>query len=122
MIREGKPMEPAKFTVNFVKPGKYKFSLRRWPEASGLALGASIDDEVPATPFMDGRIAGKAMKFSKAHLKIGDEAYSFDLDNSAQAATIEAEVEVGETELLAYFDLEDGGQSNAFYVYVDRLD
>lgn len=122
MIRQGKPMEPAKYTVKFVKPGKYKFSLRRWPVASGLALGAAIEDAVPGTPFMDDRIAGRAMKFTKAYLEIGDEAYSADLDNSAQAATIEAEVKVGETELLAYFDLEDGGQSNAFYVYVDRLD
>lgn len=122
MIRQGNLMEPAKFMVNFVKPGKYKFSLTRWPEASGLALGAATNDAVPATPYMDDRINGKAMSFTTAYLEIGDEEYSSDLDNSAQAAIIEAEVKVGETELLAYFDLENGKQTNAFYVYVDRLE
>lgn len=122
MIRNGNPMEPAKFTVNFVKAGKYKFSLRRWPAESGLALGASIQDATPATPFMDGRINGEAMKFAKAYLKIGEDEYSTDSDNSEQGATIEAEVTIGETELLAYFDMEDGTPCNAFYVYVEKMD
>ena len=121
MIRQGKPMEPAKFTVKFIEAGTYKFSLQRWPAESGLALGASVNDASSSTPFMDGRIDGKAMTFSKAYLKIGAKEYSSDLDNNAQAATIEVEVPRGETELLAYFDLEDGTQSNAFYVYVERV-
>ena len=73
-----------------------------------------------ATPTRDGRINGKAMAFKKAYLKIGEQEYSANLNNLDQAATIEAEVEKGETELLAYFDLEEGGQSNAFYVYVEK--
>jgi arylsulfatase A-like enzyme len=120
MIRKGKPMEPAKFTVNFVKEGKYKFSLRRWPFESNLALGAAINDATPSTPFIDGRIDGEAMKFAKAYLKIGEKEYFSGLDNKAQEATIEAEVTTGETELLAYFDMEDGTKSNAFYVYVEK--
>ena len=62
------------------------------------------------------------MRFSKAYIKIGEAEYSVDLDNEDQAATIEAEVASGETELLAYFDLEDGGKSNAFYIYVEKDD
>lgn len=122
MIRQGKPMAPAKFIVQFVEAGKYKFSLRRWPAESGLALGAAITDAIPPTPYTDGRIDGNAMQFTKAHLKIGEQTYSTDLDNTAPAAVIEAEVSTGETELLAYFDLEDGTQSNAFYVYVEKLE
>ena len=121
-IRQGKPMEPAKFSVNFLEAGKYRFQLRRWPVESGLALGSEILDEVSATPTRDGRINGKAMAFKKAYLKIGEQEYSANLNNLDQAASIEAEVEKGETELLAYFDLEQGGQSNAFYVYVERVD
>ncbi len=121
LIRKGKPMEPAKFTVNFVKEGTYKFSLRRWPAESQAALGAEINDTEPGTPFMDDRIKGEAMQFSKAYLQIGEDAYSAELDNAAQAVTIEADVKTGETELLAYFDLEEGGKSNAFYVYVERV-
>ena len=121
-IRQGNPMEPAPFTVDFITAGKYRFQLRRWPVESGIALGASIDDAIPATPTRSGSIAGKAMRFSKAYIKIGEAEYSVDLDNEDQAATIEAEVASGETELLAYFDLEDGGKSNAFYIYVEKDD
>lgn len=121
MIRQGKPMEPAKFVVKFVEAGKYKFSLRRWPAESGLTLGAAVNDATSPTPFMDGRIDGKAMQFKKAYLKIGEREYATDLENTAQAAVIETEVPRGETEILAYFDLEDGTQSNAFYVYVEKV-
>ena len=120
-IRQGKPMEPAPFTVNFIKSGKYKIQLRRWPSESGQALGAAINDEVAATQFTDGSINGKAMKFTKAYVKIGEDAYETDLSNEDQAATIEVVVSTGETELLAYFDMEDGTECNAFYVYVSRV-
>ncbi|MFT4565132.1 MAG: arylsulfatase A-like enzyme [Saprospiraceae bacterium] len=120
-IRQGKPMEPAPFTVNFVKPGKYKFQLRRWPSESGHALGAAINDEVSETPYTNASIKGNAMKFQKAYVKIGMDAYETDLSNDDQAATIEAVVSTGETELLAYFDMEDGTQCNAFYVYVSKV-
>ncbi len=122
MIRKGDVMEPAKFTIKFVEAGKYKFSLRRWPAESGLALGASVNDGFPALPYMDKSIDGNAMKFEKAYLKIGDEEYTTDLNNSDQAAILEAQVETGETELTAYFDMENGDQCNAFYVYVEKLD
>ncbi len=121
MIRRGNPMEPAKFSVNFVKEGKYKISLRRWPVESGLALGAEVNDAVPPTPFMNGSIAGKAMRFSKAFVKIGEEEYTTGVNNADQSTTMEVEVEKGETELLAYFDMEDGTPCNAFYVYVSKV-
>lgn len=114
-------MEPAKFSVNFVKEGKYKISLRRWPVESGLALGAEVNDAVPPTPFMNGSIAGKAMRFSKAFVKIGEEEYTTGVNNADQSTTMEVEVEKGETELLAYFDMEDGTPCNAFYVYVSKV-
>ncbi|MFT7162752.1 MAG: hypothetical protein ACI9GZ_003947, partial [Bacteroidia bacterium] len=120
-IRQGKPMAPAKFSVNFVKEGKYNISLRRWPAESGLALGSEVLDKAQATPINDGRINGKAMAFKKAYLKIGEVEYSIDVKNTDQAATMEVEVEKGETELMAYFDMEDGTECNAFYIYTERL-
>ena len=61
------------------------------------------------------------MKFKKAHLKIGTQEISVDVNNSEQAATLEVTVEKGKTELLAYFDLLEGGQSNAFYINVEKM-
>jgi len=119
-IREGKPMKPAPFFVNFVKPGNYTFKLRRWPMESGVALGAEINDELPETETTDPRIKGEAMKFKKAFLKIGNQEVSMNVDNSAQSADLQFTVEEGKTELLAWFEMEDGTLSNAFYVNVEN--
>jgi len=121
MIRQGKPMKPAHFSVNFVKEGTYKISLARYPLESGLALGASTNDGVPATSYTNEIINGKEMLFSKAYLKIGEVSYETDLDNEDQAAIIEVEVPKGKTDLLAYFDMVDGEKTNAFYVYVEKV-
>lgn len=121
-IRQGKPMKPAKFLVNFTKDGTYKFHLTRWPKESKLALGSEILDSIPATANLNANINGKSMKFKQAYLKIGEQLHSVEVNNLDQAAIIEAQVTKGESELVAYFDLEDGGQSNAFYIYVEKND
>ncbi len=118
MIRQGKPMMPAKFSVDFTRSGKYTFYLRRWPAESGLALGAEINDAIPATPFMNGRQNGQSMKFTKAHLQIANQQKEVTVDNNASSAILEMNVEKGQTELLAYFDMENGQQCNAFYIDV----
>ena len=118
LIREGNPMKPAKFLVNFVKPGTYRFQLRRWPSETELALGAENNNVVPPTSFTNGKVHGKAMKFSKAHLKIGDQEQVADVNNNQEYAAIEMKVPKGKADLLAYFDMENGVQCNAFYIYV----
>ncbi|MBU2929873.1 arylsulfatase [Winogradskyella psychrotolerans] len=120
MIRAGNPMKPASFFVNFVKPGNYTFKLRRWPSESGMSLGAEILDEIPSTDTTDGRIRGKAMKFKKAFVKIGDKEVAIDVDNTSPSADIELDVEQGKTELLAWFEMENGELTNAFYVDVKK--
>ena len=121
LIREGEPMKPAPFFVNFVKPGTYTFKLRRWPAESGAALGAEILDEIPATDATDPRVKGKAMTFKKAFLKIGDQEVSVDVNNAATSADLDLEVSQGKTELLAWFELESGELTNAFYVNVEKV-
>lgn len=122
MVRKGEPMKPAPFSVNFTKAGKYRFQLRRWPVESGLPLGAAINDGVAETLLTAPIADGKSMKFSKAHVKVANQEQEILVDNEKEAAIIEMTVPKGETELLAYFDMEDGEQSNAFYIYVEKLD
>ena len=121
MIRNGKPMEPAPFTVNFVESGTYRFHLRRWPSESGLALGAELNDGKPETLYTAPIADGNPMKFKKAYLKIADKNMDVSVDNNATAAVLEMEVPQGQTELLAYFDMEDGTPCNAFYIDVEKL-
>lgn len=120
MIRKGEPMKPAPFFVNFIQSGKYTFKLSRWPAESGMSLGAELSDERPATETTDAISKGKAMKFKKAFLKIGDKEVSVAVDNTAKSANLELEVDQGKTELLAWFEMENGTLTNAFYVNVER--
>lgn len=122
LIRKGKPMDPSSFLVNFTKSGKYKVELSRWPKESGLALGDGIMEEIPATPYTNKLSAGNAMKFKEAHLKIGNQEYTFEVDNSLKSAVIEVDVTKGETDLVAYFDLVNGTKTNTFYIYFEKLD
>ena len=113
-------MKPAPFFVNFVKSGNYTFKLRRWPSESKMSLGAEILDERLGTVATDPRIRGKAMKFKKAFLKIGNQEVSVDVDNTARSADMDLVVEQGKTELLAWFEMENGELTNAFYVNVEK--
>ena len=54
-------------------------------------------------------------------LKIGEKLVSVDVNNQDKGATIEFEVQKGNTELLAYFDLANGTQTNAFYINVEKI-
>jgi hypothetical protein len=119
-IRQGKIMKPAPFFVNFVKPGNYTFKLTRWPMESGVALGAEINDARAETATADPRIKGEAMKFKKAFVKIGDKEVTVNVDNTAKSADLQLTVEQGKTEMLAWFEMEDGSVSNAFYVNVEN--
>ena len=60
------------------------------------------------------------MIFKKAFIKIGTQEASIDVNNAAQSADIELEIEKGKTELLAWFELENGTLTNAFYVNVQK--
>jgi arylsulfatase A-like enzyme len=118
MIRAGKPMKPAPFHVNFVAEGNYTFKLSRWPLESGVALGDGIDDARSETTATDVRKKGVPMKFKKAFVKVGEQELSIDVDNHQLSSDIELHVPKGKTELLAWFEMEDGTQTNAFYIYV----
>jgi arylsulfatase A-like enzyme len=120
MIRRGSALKPAKILVNFTQSGTYKIRLNRWPDESGYALGAAINDEVDGTSFTDPRMHGKALTFKKAFLKIGEKEYSVDVNNTDKSAPIEIKVDKGQNDLTAWFEMEDGTLTNAFYVYVEK--
>lgn len=121
-IRQGKPMDPAPFSVKFTSGGTYQFRLSRWPEESGLALGDEALDVVEPTPYWDGSIKGKSMQFDKAFLKVGDQVGETAVNNDSNAAVITMDVPAGDTELTAYYTMKDGGETNAFYVYVEKME
>ncbi|WP_430931225.1 arylsulfatase [Saccharicrinis sp. 156] len=121
MIRKGAALQPANFLVNFTQEGHYKISLSRWPEESGLTLESEANDAVKETAYTNARSKGIAFKFKKAFLKIGEKEYSVAVDNTEKATSFEIETEKGEKDLTGWFEMEDGTLTNAFYVYVEKL-
>lgn len=120
MIRKGEPMKPAPFHVNFVTEGSYIFKLSRWPMESNLALGAALLDARTGTDSTDAIKDGKAMTFKKAFVKIGEQELASDVDNTLLSADLELTIPKGKTELLAWFELDDGTLTNAFYVNIQK--
>lgn len=122
MIREGGLLIPAEFAVNFLKTGKYKVELNRYPMESGAALGATLHDEVPETAYTAPRVTGKALDFKTAFVKVGDKEYSTPVDNTLPSATIKLSAEAGNADFTAWFEMADGSLTNAFYVYVTLVE
>ena len=117
-VRGGQALSGA-WTVQFQQSGRYRFSLRRWPEEAGLALSA------PATP-LEGRygdlMAGKPLPIASARLRLGDVEAWKRVEPEAQEAVFEIEVEPGQLHLQGWFlDESEEFVAGPYYVEVERV-
>ena len=108
--------------VRVERPGRYRFTLRRWPAKSGSPLGgadALADGD-------GGRKAGEMRTFpaiSTARLEIGEVAARTPADPAGTAATLETTLAAGTCTMRAWFaDATGSPQCGAFFVTVERLD
>ena len=105
--------------IRVARPGRYRFSLRRWPKESGLALG---DPAAPLQGMYGDLIAGKALPIAAARLRVGDSEMQEQVSREAQEVVFEADLEPGETQLQSWFlDQEGGLLAGAYYVEVQRM-
>ncbi|MEH0152681.1 arylsulfatase [Limibacter armeniacum] len=118
MVRKGVDGN-GEWRVNFIRAGKYKISLRRWPVEADLALNASAEKLVTEAP--DYILPqGKVYQFNKSFVKIGDRSWEQTVDKAAKEVSFTLEVEEGETVMSAYFETEDGNMQGAYYLYVEH--
>lgn len=88
------------FLVDIAQPGRYRFTLHRFPPEHGGAAGAS-----------------------SATVTLGDQAATADADPEANAAVVELDLATAEhTRLRARLTHPDGTDRPAFFVEVERLD
>jgi hypothetical protein len=97
-IRRG-PVANGFWAVNVEKPGKYEFTLRRWPSEEGKALGATA-----------------------ARIRIGKIEKSQPADAEKPSVTFRLELPAGQTRLQTWLDRKDGKACGAYFVEVRRLD
>ena len=112
------------WSVEIARPGRYRFSLRRWPAERDLAIDGTIPPEEARTLIYapeDARI--EAIRPVEARLSIFDEERSEPLESGDK--TVEFSLAIGSTGttvLNASFIDEQGDMQGAYYVDVERLD
>jgi arylsulfatase len=112
--------------VEVARDGTYEFSLRRWPEESGLALRAAAPPWTPrdtATPDHAGFPAGAALPIVGAQLRVGEQRTNATVGETDRAAVFRLPLKAGRTEVEATFQDADGRHlCSAFFVTGRRVD
>jgi len=117
------------WAVEVERAGRYRFSLRRWPEELGLSI-----DAVPTGEDAPGQVdsvevnrrhgaSGEnvSLRVQKAQLEIGDFEQTVEIASGAKEAVFELDLGPMEGNLDAWFVDERGARQGAYYVYVERL-
>ena len=98
--------------------GMYTFTLRRWPEESGLGVRASA----PVLEGVDGTImAGKALPVATAWLKVGVKEATKHVGDADIGVTFDFPMEVGDSEIQSWWYDDEGTRlAGAYYLTVER--
>jgi len=112
-----------KWAVDVERTGRYRFTLRRWPEELDLPLDAELPPEQAEriAPFQPDQ-EPKAVHPRVALLKLFRNEFAQDVDPGAREAAFDLEVrDTGVAQLEAWFIDEDGSRQGAYYVRVERF-
>lgn len=131
--------------VNVVEAGRYRFSLRRWPEEEGAAVTAGLEGGDP-TPFRDIAIGpdpshdegvygagqptslrdridwggGAALAITRARISIGGQRAFKELAGEEIGVCFTFSLAAGQTHLQTWFEMPGGETLGAYYVYVEQ--
>ena len=97
------------WAVQVERDGTYEFALRRWPAQVNKPIVAAI-------------AGGRAIKATKARLKIADVDQTIDIAADTVAATFRLKLKAGKTRLQTWLiDDKSKASRGAYFVYVKRL-
>jgi len=98
---------------------RFRFTLRRWPAESGLAVA----DPAPILEGVDGTIdAGNAITAVSASLRIAGHEQHEPLAEGAASVDFEVNLDTGPTTLQTWWHDEEGTPlAGAYYATVERL-
>ncbi len=111
------------WSVEIERPGRYRFSLRRWPAERELAINGAIPPE-EARHLIYAREDARsvAIRPVEARLSLFDDERSGSLESGDKTVEFILEVRrTGTTFLNASFIDEEGGIQGAYYVDVERI-
>ncbi|MCL2814134.1 MAG: arylsulfatase [Oscillospiraceae bacterium] len=111
-----------KWNVDVCQTGRYRISLRRWPEEFPLKISDICPQEEldKLAPYQ--KAAPKAVNPKSAKIKLFEAAYELPVNGQEREVTFEIEAaHTGQTVLEAWFIGEDNQKQGAYYVYIERL-
>lgn len=114
-VRSGEPAN-GRWHVRVDRPGKYRFTLRRWPEMTHLPMRAAT----PSTgwPYVD----GKSLPVHSVTLKVGDQEVTRPVGPEDQSVDITLDLIAGSTTLQTWMRDEQGKDlAGVYYVDVEKL-
>lgn len=116
-IRRGE-LKNGTWGVEIDRPGEYEFTLRRWPEESGLAITAAA----PPLKLADAQWpAGVAIPAARARLRVGEKELSQPVTGDSTSVSFTLTLPAGPTEIRSAFDDANGRElCGAYYVTVRR--
>ncbi|MFO7870347.1 MAG: arylsulfatase [Kiritimatiellia bacterium] len=111
-----------RWTVDVEQPGKYTFSLRRWPEEINMPIDGKVPPgDADSHIYAGGNGRSVALKPVKARLRLFGDEWTADVGPGTEEITFEVEMKkTGVTELEAWFVDDAGDERGAYYVYVRR--
>ena len=112
-------MDSGTWHVDVARDGLYSFTLRRWPEESGLGISASA----PVMQGVDGTFPeGVALPVASAWLRAGDDEQTQHVPSGATGVTFRMALVSGPTQVKSWwYDAEGNRLAGAYYLSVERL-
>jgi arylsulfatase A-like enzyme len=113
-------MDSGTWHVDVARDGLYAFSLRRWPEESGLGISAPA----PVMQGVDGTLlAGKALPVASAWLRAAGVERTKAVPDSSSDVTFRLPLPRGPAQIQSWWYDDEGNQlAGAYYLSVERLD
>ena len=111
-----------RWTVRIAQDGRYRFSLRRWPDELGLAIDADVD-EAEARRHIYASLKGDhaAIHPTGARLAIGDEQWTCPVRKGDIEATFDVDLAATDTTTLDAWFTTDTDECGAYYVTAERF-
>ncbi|MEO9513483.1 MAG: arylsulfatase [Flavobacteriaceae bacterium] len=108
--------------VRVAEEGTYNLKLRRWPEESGLSLGAEapVRPAIPGTSVSESK-KGKALSIEQAKIEIQDISLTKNVDLNKEYIEFTVELKKGDAHLQTWFALKNSEEIGAYFVTMERL-
>ena len=110
--------------VEVTEPGKFEFTLRRWPSDLEIPISSKPDNDLDGFKHYNASDPDrrfKAIDIRSARLRVGPFDESKPVTETMSSVVFRMEMEAGETEIQTWFTTVDGKTLGAYYLDVRRI-